>query len=422
MKFFLTVLLFFPFLSLHAQTTNDKSVTTKHTYVIKFNPGDSIIYDNNFTNGEELQRLYDMLELYRPEIERKEVTVFVDGYCASEPSQPANRLLAVIRSNCVKSVLIRQRGMKENYFKTTNHTVAYKGETDVEVLTLEVPDKSPEPVQLIVADKPEIVVADVKEIEKPGTVVAEIKETELSMTETLPEKKEPLLEPVAEQPQAVTEQHQPVVEPTPVVIPPAQVEELSREIDEEAKAKEMAEREKIVKSYFEESAKKAQPREGVWSLRANLLYRLANMLNAGAEWKRSDSFGILLNGGWSGTEWDGGNRKLRLWMVSPEVRWYLGEKHRWFLGLEGHMGKFNIRLSDTGYQGNFMGGGLTTGYRVYLSRYFDMDFSLGLGYIRADYDEYNREGCESVQLNETRIEKDIFGPTQVGVSLIWKLK
>ncbi len=399
MKLFLTVLLFMPFLSLHAQTTQATPETTKQVFVFKFNPGDSILYDNVFSNGEELQRLSDLIERYRPEIERKEITLFVDGYCASEPTPAANRLMAVTRSNSVKSVLIRYRKLKEDYFKTTNRTVAYEGETDLEIITVHVPGKAVVPAPILPEEKPVVVVEEAKE---------EVKQTVAAPVDSIPV-------PVIEQPLEAT--------PEPLVVPTAQVEDLTHDIDSEAKAKELAEREKIVKSYFGETNKKAQlrDREGEWSLRANLLYRLANMLNAGVEWRPTD-WGFLFNAGWSGTEWKGGDRKLRLWMVSPEIRRYLGDDNRWFLGVEGHMGKFNIKLSDTGYQGNFMGGGFTGGYRARLSRYFDMDFSLGIGYIYADYDEYYRENCESIQVNEARLKKNIIGPTQAGVSLIWKLK
>lgn len=395
MRLLLTVLFFVPLLSLQAQTTNNNPETTREVFVFAFKPGDDIFYDNIANNEKELQRLGELIERYRAEIERKEITLFLEGYCASGPNQEENLRMAIARSRCVKSILVKTRGVIDDYFKTTNHATAYEGKNDMEVIIVNIPGKAVEPVQIMVTDVPEIAIPPVEEATPPQII------EELEVV-------------VVEQPQ------QPVTEPEPAVISPVEMEELVEAID--ATADDAVEREKIIKSYFGTSAKKTETYEGIWSLRMNLLYRLANMVNAGVEWKPSADWGLLLNAGWSGTEWSGGDRKLRLWMVSPEVRWYLSKDNRWYVGAEAHMGKFNIKLSDTGYQGNYMGGGLTAGYRTRLSRYFDMDFSLGLGYIYTDYDEYYRENGESVKINETRIKKNIIGPTQAGVSLIWKLK
>jgi hypothetical protein len=156
-------------------------------------------------------------------------------------------------------------------------------------------------------------------------------------------------------------------------------------------------------------------------IRTNLLYWAVATPNFGMEWKPSSSFGVLVNGAWSHWIWSGDSKHHRTWMVQPEVRRYLGEGKCWFVGIEGHAGEFNFKFGDTGYQGDALGGGLTGGYRLRLSKCFDLDFSLGLGYTQLKYDTYYRSNDVMVR-KENGMEKNVFTPTQAGVSLIWKIK
>lgn len=160
---------------------------------------------------------------------------------------------------------------------------------------------------------------------------------------------------------------------------------------------------------------------GTFSLRTNLLYWAVATPNLGMEWKPSSSFGVLVNGAWSHWIWSGEGKHHRTWLVQPEIRWYLGESRHWFLGMEGHAGEFNFKFGDTGYQGDIIGGGITGGYRLRLNRSFDMDFSLGLGYTNLKYESYYRSNDVMV-CKEGGLEKNAFGPTQAGISLIWKIK
>jgi hypothetical protein len=158
------------------------------------------------------------------------------------------------------------------------------------------------------------------------------------------------------------------------------------------------------------------------SLRTNLLYWAAATPNAGLEWKTSADVGILLNGLWSHWIWNDKGRQHRTWLIQPELRRYLGENRNWFLGIEGHAGEFNFKFGHTGYQGDVLGGGLTGGYRLRLSNTFDMDFSLGLGYTGFTKDEsYYRSNGVSVH-KESNLKRGFWGPTQAGVSLVWKIK
>lgn len=60
------------------------------------------------------------------------------------------------------------------------------------------------------------------------------------------------------------------------------------------------------------------------------------------------------------------------------------------------------------------------GYRLYLSRDFSIDFNLGLGYTRSEYDSFGMTDGIRVYKERNRT-KSLWGPTQAGISLVWKI-
>ena len=155
------------------------------------------------------------------------------------------------------------------------------------------------------------------------------------------------------------------------------------------------------------------------SLRANLLRWATLTPDLGVEWRICPSWGIAVNGSWTSWSWSDKDRRYALWEVVPEVRYYMGEKKAWYLGAMFKTGQFNYKLSETGKQGDLMGGGITAGYQMWLNKALALDFNLGLGYLNADYEKYEViDGVRVCRGNET---KDWWGPTNAGVTLVWKL-
>lgn len=73
-----------------------------------------------------------------------------------------------------------------------------------------------------------------------------------------------------------------------------------------------------------------------------------------------------------------------------------------------------------GYQGDLWGAGVTVGYQLRLSRRFSVDFNLGLGYTRCDYDSFKM--IDGVRVYKDRNQsKNFWGPTQAGISLVWTI-
>ena len=155
------------------------------------------------------------------------------------------------------------------------------------------------------------------------------------------------------------------------------------------------------------------------SLRANLLRWATMTPNLGLEWRICPSCGIAVNGSWTSWTWSDKDHRYALWEVAPEVRYYMGEKKAWYLGAMFKTGQFNYKLSETGKQGDLMGGGITAGYQLRLNKALDLDFNLGLGYLNVDFEKY--EVIDGVRVRCGNETKDWYGPINAGVTLVWKL-
>ena len=155
------------------------------------------------------------------------------------------------------------------------------------------------------------------------------------------------------------------------------------------------------------------------SLRANLLRWATLTPDLGLEWRICPSWGIAVNGSWTSWTWSDKDRRYALWEVAPEVRYYMGEKKAWYLGAMFKTGQFNYKLSETGKQGDLMGGGITAGYQLRLNKALTLDFNLGLGYLNADFEKY--EVIDGVRVRCGNETKNWCGPINAGVTLVWKL-
>jgi hypothetical protein len=163
------------------------------------------------------------------------------------------------------------------------------------------------------------------------------------------------------------------------------------------------------------------------AVRTNLLYDAFLVPALGVEWRPSRGVGVKFDGAYCywGSEH---GRVQKMWLADPEIRWYPLPEGRFHVGLGANFGEYNLYRgivggllsTDTGYQGNLWGGGVTLGYQLRLSGSLSLDVSLGLGYIRFAYDSF-------VIMDGTRVYKDkaqtknMKGLTQAGISLVWTI-
>ena len=339
---------------------------TDTTYTFRFVPQKDMFYVPWNGNDTEFARLLECIENNRTTILDGKLPLYVDGYCNSLGSKTENLATAKIRANRVKSELITRAEIIEENFITRNHAK----EGDFVTVRLTVPVKE----------------TAVKDAEAEARCKAEAERQEA--------------EKRAEQERLAEEQ---------------------RKAEEARLAAEKAEAEKaaLQNTLAGTPSETKITNDYHLSLRANLLRWATLTPDLGLEWRICPSWGIAVNGSWTSWSWNDKDRRYALWEVAPEVRYYMGEKKAWYLGAMFKAGQFNYKLSETGKQGDLMGGGITTGYQLRLNKALALDFNLGLGYLNADFEKY--EVIDGVRVRCGNETKNWCGPINAGVTLVWKL-
>mgnify|MGYP001661403502 CR=1 FL=1 len=289
---------------------------TDTTYTFRFVPQKDMFYVPWNDNDMELARLLECIEKNKTAILDGKLPLYVDGYCNSLNGEKENLAIAKIRSNRVKSELITRAGIKEESFITRNHPA----EGDFVTVRLTVPAE-------------ETTVSDV-EAEARRKAEAERLATEKR----------------AEQERLAEEQRK---------------AEEARLAAEKAEAERAAQQQTATQQnaiVADTPSETETPTDYHLSLRANLLRWATLTPDLGLEWRICPSWGIAVNGSWTSWTWSDKDRRYALWEVAPEVRYYMGEKKAWYLGAMFKAGQFNYKLSETGKQGDLMGGGITAGY------------------------------------------------------------
>ena len=349
---------------------------TDTTYTFRFVPQKDMFYVPWNGNDTELARLLECIENNKATIFDGKLPLLVDGYCNSLGGEAENLATAKIRANRVKSELITRAKIKEENFITHNHAT----EGDFVIVRLTVPAK-------------ETAAMDA-EAEARRRAEAERLETETRAEQ----------ERRAEE-QRKAEEARLAAEPTVAGRRERQKAEAEKAALQNTLAGTPSEN-KITNDYH-------------LSLRANLLRWATLTPDLGVEWRICPSWGIAVNGSWTSWSWSDKDRRYALWEVAPEVRYYMGEKKAWYLGALFKTGQFNYKLSETGKQGDLMGGGITAGYQLRLNKALALDFNLGLGYLNADFEKY--EVIDGVRVRRGNETKDWWGPINAGVTLVWKL-
>lgn len=370
-KLILTLLFVLSLLPLAAQEKADT------TYTFRFVSGKNMFYIPFGENGKELCRLQECVERHKADILAGKLPLYVDGYCISASTEAGNLAVAKTRSNRVKSELITRSGLVEKCFITHNHA------TDGDFVTVRLAI----PAEKDATDRTQA---------KADSIAAERAKAEQAEKARLAAEREAARR--AEEERLAAERA-----------------EQERRTAEEAACKAELERTEAERFAAEEAEKK----DYTFSLRANLLRWATLTPDLGIEWRVNPSWGIVVNGSWTSWTWNGKDRRYALWEVSPEVRWYIGKEKRGYIGAMYKAGQFNYKLSSTGRQGDLMGGGIVGGYQLRLNNALSMDFNLGIGCVRADYEKY--EVIDGVRVRRGTESKNWWGPVNAGVTLVWKL-
>lgn len=170
-----------------------------------------------------------------------------------------------------------------------------------------------------------------------------------------------------------------------------------------------------------------------FALKTNLLYGgLALAPNLSFEFGVSPKSTIALSGSY--TWWGREKNKVedyKQWvhaLFNAEYRWWLCERFNGhFFGAHLLYGRYNVSGHDVPllfdkeyrYDGHAYGAGVSYGYNWAFAKRWGLEFNVGLGYA---YMKYDRFGCQTCDTNRESKTKHYFGPTRLGISLVFLIK
>lgn len=160
----------------------------------------------------------------------------------------------------------------------------------------------------------------------------------------------------------------------------------------------------------------ALPSDAQVAVKTNLLYDATTTPNLGVEVGVGRKSTLQLYYGlnpWTFHSEHHGNRKAKHWLLMPEYRWWPCMKFDGhFIGVHLMGGQFNAAhtnfplpgaffsgenlvkgVKDNRYQGWFMGGGVSYGYQWILSKHWNFEAEIGVGYNRVIYDKFDCDEC-----------------------------
>ena len=380
-------------------------------YIFRFVADKDMFFSPWSGNGKELERLLAAIEEHRTALDAGNMYLCVTSYGTDGNAGQSAGELAKTRRNRVKSELITRGKVKESHF-VTDKSFAEPYKTDDGELRNVVVVILPAPVAKVAelageeaAARVEIYNHEVLGMDIPIIYAKDyankLEDKRLAEEQALQTEEERVAKEEADRKRLAEEQ-------------------AARERAEaERTAAEKAEQERLATELTEAKRTDETSTPYHFALRANLLGWATLTPDLGIEWRINRHVGVLVNGSYTSWTWKDNARRYALWEVNPEVRWYLGGQKAWYVGAMFKAGQFNYKFSETGKQGDLLGGGITGGYQLKLNKALALDFSLGLGYVNADMEKYKViDGVRVRQGNET---KHWWGPTQAGVTLVWTI-
>ena len=372
-------------------------IAQQPTYIFRFVPNDDMFYVPWNGNDRSLHQLLNILEKNKKQLQAGQMYISVSSYAASANDILTSERMAYIRNNRIKSELITQGGLTEQMFVTDRAILSSYGKEKLRNVVVVTFPASVEKVAEIAG------IEAARRVENYNKERSEKAERErLAIEQTAREKAEAerLAKEQAEREHLAAQEK---------ARKQAETERLAAERDE----KKRAETERLAA----EATAKAKSHS--LSLRANLLRWGTLTPDLGVEWRLNHHVGILVNGSYTSWTWNSNDRRYALWEIAPEARYYIGKEKRGYIGAIYKAGSFNYKLSEIGKQGNLMGGGLTGGYQLKLNKVLNLDFSLALGCLHADYDKYIV--IDGIRVRQGKETKNWWGPISAGVTLVWNV-
>lgn len=170
-----------------------------------------------------------------------------------------------------------------------------------------------------------------------------------------------------------------------------------------------------------------------FAIKTNVLYGAAALTpNLGVEFGIGPASTLSLSGSYTWynrekkTESD--TKQFVHSVFSAEYRYWFCERFNgWFIGGHALYSRYNISghkvplLFDKEYRydGHAYGAGVSGGYHWAFARRWGVEFNIGVGYAYMKYDKFDCEVCDRDATGKT---KNYFGPTKLGVTLVFLIK
>ncbi len=168
------------------------------------------------------------------------------------------------------------------------------------------------------------------------------------------------------------------------------------------------------------------------AVKTNLLYDATTTINLGVEFGLAPKWTLDVSGNYNPWTFSN-NKKWKHWLVQPEARyWFCNKMMGHFVGVHALGGQYNVgnvdadfkflgtdfsQLKDHRYEGWMVGAGVAYGYAWALSKHWNLEAEIGLGYVYTRYDKYKCEKCGE------KVESDkghhYVGPTKAAVNLVY---
>ena len=165
------------------------------------------------------------------------------------------------------------------------------------------------------------------------------------------------------------------------------------------------------------------------AVKTNMLYWATTTPNLGFELGLGKKTSLELFGGYN--PWTlnkSKNKKLKHYLIQPEFRYWLCERFQGhFFGVHAGYAKYTIggvrvpllpkHVKDYRYEGWTVFGGISYGYMWILGRRWNLEATVGVGYLYLESEKYP---CTNCGRRQEYVKKHYFGPTQAAINLIYQ--
>ena len=169
----------------------------------------------------------------------------------------------------------------------------------------------------------------------------------------------------------------------------------------------------------------SDPHVPLMNIKINALEAAALIANIGMEFRLTPYLSFDVMGHYSPYDYFNDARKIRVFAIQPELRYWFGESlvKGHFIGVHVPVAGFNIQLNDKyRYQDPnraLWGVGVSYGYAMPLGKKqkWGVEFTIGVGYMNLVYDVY--EGVHNGKYLRTE-SQHYFGPTRLGIDFSYR--